>query len=255
MAPRSLWNGTISFGLVNVPVKLHSAVESKTVHFHEVHLADGAQIEHRRFCSKEDKEVDYDDVVKGHEVSKGEYVVLDKEELKAASGTRAHVIDVEHFVCAEDIDPVFFDKPYVLGAGDGGEDAYRVLHDALRKTGRAAVGSFTFHDRERVAVVLPRDGVLALHTLRFADELVKASTLGYDKPKRGPGKREVEMAGRLVEDLHAKFRPQDFEDEHRKAVMKIIRRKAKGEDVAPPEEEEPEEDDGDLMAALKASVR
>ncbi|WP_205698333.1 Ku protein [Conexibacter sp. SYSU D00693] len=252
--PRSLWNGTVSFGLVNVPVKLFSAVEDKTVHFHEVHLADGSKVEHRRFCSKEDEEVDYDEVVKGYEVKDGEYVVVDKEELKAAAGSRAHVLDVEHFVCATDIDPVFFEKPYVLGAGKDGEDAYRLLHDALVRTGRAAVGRFTFHDRERVAVLVPRDDVIALHTLRFADELVDADDLDHEGPGRGPGKKEVDMAGQLVETLHTSFDPSDYEDEHRKAVLALIARKARGEAVSLDEDEEPEDDSGDLMAALQASV-
>src|SRR5215211_2224939 len=116
--PRSIWNGTIAFGLMTVPVKLHTATESKTVHFREVHLDDGAKIEHRRFCSKEDKEVPYKQVVKGYEVSEDEYVVLEKDEITAAAGDGAHRIDVEHFVDAGDIDPVFFDKTYWLGAGD-----------------------------------------------------------------------------------------------------------------------------------------
>ena len=170
--PRSIWNGTLSVGVVHVPVKLYSATESKTVHFHEVHLEDGARIEHRRFCAKEDKEVPYEEVVKGYEVASGEYVVLDKDEIKAAAGGTGHVIEVEHFVLVADIDPVFYEKSYYLGAGEKAKDAYRLLHDALERTGRAAVGRFTFHNREYVAVIRPFDGVLALHTLRFADEVV-----------------------------------------------------------------------------------
>jgi DNA end-binding protein Ku len=130
-APRSLWNGTIAVGLLTVPVKLHTATESKTVHFHEVHEQDGARIEHRRFCSQEGKEVDYDDVVKGYEISKGSYVVLDDDEVKAAAGDRTHVIDVEETVLAAEIDPVFYDQTYRLGAGEDGGPAYRVLHAAL----------------------------------------------------------------------------------------------------------------------------
>src|SRR3954452_14652046 len=145
--PRSLWNGTIAFGAVAVPVKLYSATESKTVHFHEVHLDDGARIEHRRFCSKEDKEVPYKQVVKGYEVADDEYVVLDKEEVAAAAGDGAHRIDVEHFVDAADIDPVFFDKTYWLGAGDGGGGPYRLLHDPLERTRRGASGRLSLHNR------------------------------------------------------------------------------------------------------------
>jgi DNA end-binding protein Ku len=250
---RSIWNGTIAFGLMTVPVKLHTATESKTVHFHEVHLDDGARIEHRRFCSKEDKEIPYKEVVKGFEVADGEYVVLDKEEIAAAAGDGAHVIDVEHFVDAADIDPVFFEKTYYLGAGDDGGQPYRLLHDALAATGRAGIGRFTFHDREYLTAVRARDGVLVLHTLRFADELVPAEEIDVPAPGRGPGEREVKMAAQLIDTLHAEFDPADFHDEYREAVLAVIERKRKGEEIVP--EEEPESDEApDLMATLKASL-
>src|SRR3954465_2804858 len=249
---RSIWNGTIAFGLMTVPVKLHTATESKSVHFHDVHLDDGARIEHRLFCSKEDKEVPYKQVVKGFEVADGEYVVLDKDEIAAAAGDGAHVIDVEHFVDAADIDPVFFDKTYYLGAGDDGGQPYRLLHDALEKTGRAGIGRFTFHDREYLTAVRARDGVLVLHTLRFADELVPAGDIAVAAPSRSPGDREVKMAAQLIDTLHEKFKPEKYEDEYRAAVLDVVKRKAKGEEVVV---DEPDDDDApDLMATLKASL-
>src|ERR687890_377848 len=175
--PRSIWNGTIAFGLMTVPVKLHTATESKTVHFSEGHLDDGARIEHRRFCSKEDKEVEYKEVVKGYEVS----------------------------------------------------------------------------DREYLVAVRAVDGVLFLHTLRFADELVAGSDVDVAEPSRGPGKREVEMAQRLIDTLHERFDAERYEDEYRQAVLDVIERKAKGEEIAVAEE--PESDDSDdLMAVLEASL-
>jgi DNA end-binding protein Ku len=251
--PRSIWNGTIAFGLMTVPVKLHTATESKTVHFREVHLDDGARIEHRRFCTKEDKEVPYKQVVKGFEVAEDEYVVLDKDEISAAAGDGAHRIDVEHFVDAAQIDPVFYDKTYYLGAGKDGAQPYRLLHDALEQTARAGIGRFTFHDREYLAAVRARDGLLVLHTLRFADELVPGGDVDVAEPSRGPAKREVDMAARLIDTLHERFRPERYEDEYRQAVLDVIERKAKGEAIEP--EEEPAGDDrGDLMAALKASL-
>jgi DNA end-binding protein Ku len=250
---RSIWNGTIAFGLMTVPVKLHTATESKTVHFSEVHLDDGARIEHRRFCSKEDREVPYKEVVKGFEVADGEYVVLEKDEIAAAAGDGAHRIDVEHFVDAGEIDPVFYEKTYYLGAGKDGAQPYRLLHDALAQTGRAGIGRFTFHDREYLTAVRARDGVLLLHTLRFADELVPGSDIDLAKPSRGPGEREVKMAAQLVDSLHERFEPERYHDEYREAVLKVIERKAKGEVIEP--EDQPEPDDrGDLMAALQASL-
>src|SRR3954452_21587979 len=151
MAPRSLWNGTLSVGLVHVPVQLYSAPESKTIHFHEVHLPDGGRIEHRRFCEKEEHEVPYEEVVRGFEVRKGSYVALEKDEVKAAAGGTGHLIEVDHFVPVEDIDPVYYDRAYYLGAGEKGKDGYRVLHDALERTGRAPIARCTFHTRHPLA--------------------------------------------------------------------------------------------------------
>jgi DNA end-binding protein Ku len=255
MAPRSLWNGTIAVGLLTVPVKLHTATESKTVHFHEVHERDGARIEHRRYCTKEDAEVDYDDVVKGYEISQGTYVVLDDDEVKAAAGDRTHVIDVEETVLADEIDPVFYDQTYRLGAGEDGGPAYRVLHDALEQTGRVALGRFTFHDRERLAAIgAAEKGVLVLHVMRFADTLVPASQIEVKAPSKKPTKREIDMARKLVETLHEPFKPARFKDEYRAAVLKMIKRKAKGEEIERPSKPQREDTD-DLMAALQASLK
>lgn len=252
--PRSIWNGTISFGLVHVPVKLYSATESKTVHFHEVHLKDGSKVEHRRFCSKEDKEIPYEEVVKGYEVSSGKYVVLEKDEIKAAAGDRGKIVDVEHFVCAADIDPVYYEKSYYLGPRDGSEDAYRLFHDALEKAGRAAIGRFTYHNREYLAAIRPfDDSVLAMHTMRFHDEVATADEFDVDSPARAPGKKEVQMAARLVDSLYEEFDPTGYEDEYRAAVLDLIERKAAGKQIEAPEEE-PEEDVDDLTAALEASM-
>jgi DNA end-binding protein Ku len=249
---RSLWNGTVTFGLVNVPVKLYSATESKTVHFHEVHVADGARIEHRRFCAKEDREVPYEEVVKGHEVADGEYVVLDKDEVAAAAGSRGKVIELEQFVPEGEIDPIFFEKTYYVGSRDDTEP-YRVLLAALERTSTVGIGRFTFHNREYLAAVRNLGGVLALHTMRFHDEIVHAADLDTPRAGKAPSKREVQMAGELVESLHRAFKPEDYEDTYREAVLELIKRKAKGEELAPPEPE-PEEEPDDLAAALQASL-
>jgi DNA end-binding protein Ku len=251
--PRSIWNGTISFGLAHVPIKLYSATESKTVHFHEVHVTDGARIEHRRICSKEGVEVPYKEVVKGFELSEGEYVVLGKEEVKAAAGARGKVIEVEDFVPGDEIDPIFYEKTYYAGCRDDGE-AYRVFHEALKRTGRVGLGRFTFHNREYLAAVRSLDGVLAVHTTRFHDEVVRADELEVETPKKAPSKQEVDMARQLVESLHRKFAPTDYEDTYREAVLELIERKAKGEEIEMPEPE-PREETDDLVAALEASLK
>src|SRR3954454_2752027 len=193
MAPRSIWNGTITFGLVNVPVKLYSATESKTVHFHEVHARDGAQIEHRRICPKEDKEVPYEEVVRGFEVSEDTYVVLDKDEIKAAAGARGKVVHITEFVDASAIDPVFYEKTYFVGSRDE-QDAYRLLHEALKRSGKAGIGRFTFHDREYLVAVRALDDVIALHSMRFHDEVVSGEDVDIDlQGARKPSDQEVRM--------------------------------------------------------------
>jgi DNA end-binding protein Ku len=252
MAPRSIWNGTITFGLVNVPIKLYTATESKTVSFSQVQVSDGAKIEHRRFCPKEDEQVDYKDTVKGYEVSEGSYVVLEKDEVKAAAGTRGKVVHLEEFVDAADIDPVFYEKTYYAGSRDA-EDAYRLLHEALRKSGRAGIGRFTFHDREYLVAVRALDDVIALHTLRFHDEVVDSGDLELDLGRAKPRPREVEMAGQLVDSLEREFEPEDWEDSYREAVLDLIKRKARGEEIDLVAQEEPEQGD-DLAAALEASL-
>jgi DNA end-binding protein Ku len=252
MSARSIWNGTITFGLVNIPVKLYSATESKTVHFHEVHARDGARVEHRRICPKEDKEVPFDDIVRGFEVSPDKYVVLEKDELKAAAGDRGKVVHIKEFVDAGDIDPVFFEKSYFVGSRDD-KDAYRLLLEALRRSGRAGIGRFTFHDREYLVAVRALDDVIALHTLRFHDELVAAGDLDMEAPGKGPSKAEVDMAGRLIESNDKPFKADDYEDSYRDAVLDLIKRKARGEEIDLVEQEEPEHGD-DLLSALKASL-
>jgi DNA end-binding protein Ku len=252
MAPRSIWNGTITFGLVNVPIKLYTATESKTVSFSQVHVSDGAKIEHRRFCPKEDKQVDYKDTVKGYEVSEDSYVVLEKDEVKAAAGNRGKVVHLEEFVDAADIDPVFYEKTYYAGSREA-EDAYRLLHEALRTSGRAGIGRFTYHDREYLVAVRALDDVIALHTLRFHDEVVAPGDLELDLERAKPRPREVEMATQLVDSLEQDFEPEAWEDSYREAVLDLIKRKARGEEIDLVAQEEPEQGE-DLAAALEASL-
>jgi DNA end-binding protein Ku len=252
-APRSIWNGTITFGLVSVPIKVHSATEDKGVHFHEVHAHDGARIQHKRICSKEGKEVPSDEVVKGYEVTKGKYVVLEKEEIAAAAGAASRLIEIEDFVCAGDIDPVFFDKTYYLGAREA-SDAYRLLHDALDKAGRAGIGRWVFHNREYLVAIRPYEGALALHTMRFADELVPVKDLDLPKAGKKPSPKEVKMAAGLVDALHEPFEADAFEDTYRDAVQKLIKAKAAGKEPELAHPDEGSEPD-DLAAALEASVK
>jgi DNA end-binding protein Ku len=251
--PRSIWNGTIAFGLVTVPIKVYSATESKTVHFREVHAKDGSPIEHRRICPKEGKEVDYDEIVKGYEVSNGKWVELTDDEIAAAAGAQTRRVDVDHFVPAGDIEPEYFERTYHLGAQDKGRDAYALLHAALERSERAAVGHWVFHNRERTVVIRAFGDVLAMHTMRFAADLVDPGDFELGRVQRKPSDREIKMAASLVDGLHTEFDPSDYEDEHRKAVLDVVEAKAQGRNIEPPAEEEPEGAD-DLLAALEASL-
>lgn len=251
--PRSIWNGTLSLGLIAVPVKVHSATQSHTIHFHQVHEKDGARIRQKRICAKEGKEVPYEEVAMGYEQRGGRYVLLDKDEIAAAAGDRSHNIQLEEFVDRDEVDPVFYDRTYYLGAGEDGADAYRLLYDALKRTGRTGIGRWVFHNREYLVAVRTLDGVLALHTMRFADELVAADKLDVPRPSRKPSGRELDMAAQLVESLNKRFRPSAFKDTYRDRMSELIARKAKGEEIELPEPEEAEAPD-DLMAALEASL-
>jgi DNA end-binding protein Ku len=236
-----------------VPVKVYTATESKTVHFHEVHLEDGSRIEHRRICPNDGEEVDYDHIVKGFEVRKGEWVELTDDEIAAAAGGATRLLEVDHFVPAGEIDPVFYERTYYLGAGDDGDAAYALLQAALEKSGRAGVGRWVCHNRERTVIIRPLGAVLALHTMRFADDLVDPGGLKLPRVSRKPDKKEIDMAGKLVQGLHTDFDPADYKDEYRRAVQRLIKRKAAGKEIEPPEEPDEEPSD-DLMAALEASL-
>src|SRR5947209_15384539 len=224
--PRSIWNGTVSFGLIAVPVKVHSATEDRSVHFHQVHAKDGARIKQKRICTKEREEVPYKEVAKGYEVSSGEYVMLSQDEIAAAAGERSRLIGLEEFVRAEEIDPIFYDRTYYLGYGEDGADAYRLLHDALERADRVGIGRWVFHNREYLVAVRSLNGELALHTMRFADELASVRDLDLPKPSRVPTKKEIEMAGALVNALHGSFKPSAFKDSYRDRVLGLIKRKA-----------------------------
>jgi len=251
--PRSIWNGTITFGLIGVPIKVTSATEDKAVHFHQVHASDGARIEQHRMCAREGTEVPYKDVAKGYEVAEGEYVLLSNDEIAAAAGENSHRIALEEFVCAADIDPVFYARTYYLAPGKDGEAPYRLVHDALARSDRVGIGRWVFHNREYLVALRSLEDVLALHTMHFAAELVPASDLELAEPSRAPGDREIEMAEALVESLHAPFELESFTDAHREKLLELIERKARGEDAEPEPVADPEPA-ADLLAALEASL-
>ncbi|MGA7396057.1 MAG: Ku protein [Solirubrobacterales bacterium] len=252
MALRSIWNGTISFGLVKVPIKLYSATESKVIRFREVHLKDASPLEHRRICAVEEIEVDYKDIVKGYEIEQDEYVVLDPDEIKAAAGDRGKILDIEEFVDAAEIDPAYFNRTYFAGFRDDPEP-YAVFERALEKSGKAGIGRFSFHNREYLVAVRSRQDLLTVHTLHFEDEMVYGRNLKVQSPSKSPSDKEVKMARSLIKGLHEPFDANDFQDEHRNAVRSLIEDKMKGKKRrGGSKTEKPGQDD--LSAALEASL-
>jgi DNA end-binding protein Ku len=255
MPPRSIWNGAIAFGAVNVPIKVFGAREDQQIHFHEVHVTDGGGIEHRLVNPQTGREIKRDKVVRGYEVAEDEWVVVSNDELKAADAPRRKAVELEDFVPAEQIDPIFYDKPYNLAPQKGAEDAYALLVAALEKTGRVGVGRVVLRTKEQVVAVRPAGrGALRMHTMHAADEIVDASELDITKPKKEPAKREADMAGALVDQLAGEFDPKRYKDTYRNRVMKLIEQKAAGKEIEVTEPEPPEPSD-DLFAALEASLK
>ena len=252
--PRSIWNGAIAFGAVTVPVKVFGALEDRSIHFHEVHLKDGGGIEHRLVASNTGREVKRDKVVKGYEIKEGKWVVLSNDEIKAADQPERKAVEIEDFVPGEQIDPVYYDKPYNLAPQRGAEQAYALLNAALEKTGRVGVGRVVLRTKEQVVAIRPAgDGLLRMHTMHATDEIVSGDDLDVPKPRKKAAKREVDMAGKLVDGLVADFDPNRYKDTYRKRVLDLVKRKAEGKEIEIEEPEAPEPSD-DLMAALQASL-
>ncbi|MDQ8043568.1 MAG: Ku protein [Patulibacter sp.] len=251
MAARSIWNGTLTFGTVAIPVKLFSATENRSISFKEVREADGSRISHKRVGAETGEEVAYSDIDKGYDTGNG-VVVLTKDEIAAADGTRPKIVEIESFVKGDEIDPVFYDKAYHLGANKGGERAYRVLLAALEESGRVGIGRFVLRSREQMVALRPIQGALGLQTMRFADELVDPDSLEMPKLSKRPGEKEVAMAGKLVEMLEAPWEPEEHADSYRDAVMDLIKAKAEGKEIKAAPKKKDSGDD--LMAALEASL-
>jgi DNA end-binding protein Ku len=253
MAARSLWNGAIRFGLVNVPIKVYGASSSKQIRFRELHVKDAAPLEHRRVCAKEDKEVPFEEVVRGYETSPGRYVVLTKDEIQAPARERGKTIDLEDFVPADQIDPIFYDTPYWLGPQNDADAAYAVLRDALERTGLVGVGRFALRTREQLVALYPVDGALRISTMRFHDEVIEPDDLDIPQPSKKVSDREAKMADALVSSLRTEFDPSEYDDTYRERVLEVVEAKAQGKQIVAPEAIE-KSADTDLMALLEQSV-
>ena len=253
---RAIWSGAISFGLVNIPVKLFSAAKKKTVRFHQLDSADHSRIQQKRVNPNTGDEVPYEQLVKGYELSPDRYVVVRPEELEAIEPKKTRTIDIEDFVELEEIDPIYYDHPYYLAPAEGAAKAYGLLLQAMSEAGKVGIARIVIRSKEQLVAIRARENVLVMETLLFGDEVVPASDLGElpATDELQAGEREVDMARQLIESLSTEFDPGRYRDEYRETVLELIERKADGQEVAVQTAPEEPAEVPDLMAALEASI-
>jgi DNA end-binding protein Ku len=253
--PRPIWSGSLSFGLVNVPVVLTSATRDLDFHFRQLHKKDGAPIEQRRYCSQDDAEVDWEEVGRGYELDNGKQVVLTDGELASVQPEKTRTVDVEAFVDLEDVDPIYFDHAWFLvpaGDSQGTRRAYLLLVEVMESTGRAALGRFVMRTKEYLVLVRPREGLLQLTTMRFHDEV--RPTDGIAPGGRKPAKDKIEQAVAVIESLGADWDPERYTDCYRERLERIVDQKKKGKSVKAPSEPKEPKPAPDLMEALQATL-
>ncbi len=250
--PRAIWSGAISFGLVNVPVRMYSAIDEHDLHFHYLHVKDDSRIGYEKICKKEGKPVGDDEIVKAFEYEKGEYVYMTDEDFDAAEAEGFKTIEIRDFVPYEDIDPISFEKTYYLGPAEGAEKVYSLLIRAMEDAGLAAIAKYVMRDKQHLGCLRVREGVITLEKMYFADEIRPVDEI---KPKAAKvEKQELEMAAQLIENFSAKFEPGKYKDSYRDALCEIINAKRKGKDVHVEAPEGPARTP-DLMEALRASLK
>jgi DNA end-binding protein Ku len=255
---RAIWSGSISFGLLNVPVKLYSAVSKQTIRFRELREGDGSRVRHKRVAETDGKEVPYEEIAKGYEFAPDQYVVLGRDELAELDPKKTKAIEIQDFVDLDDIDPIYFEQPYYLGPDKGAGKAYALLVQAMKDAHKVAVARFVLRNKEHLAAIRPMGNVLTMATMRFHDEVVQPKDLDGDifeeKPKK-PDKRELEMAKQLIESLSSDFKADKYRDEYREELLDLLERKAAGKEIVTAASEEPKPTKApDLMAALEESL-
>ncbi|MGA9520532.1 MAG: Ku protein [Myxococcaceae bacterium] len=254
--PRAIWSGAISFGLVNVPVKLYSATSHKEVQFHMLHQKDGARIRQKRVCSQEDAEVPWEEISKGYEISSGRYVMLTKDEIAALAPKADRSISIEDFVDEADIDPIYYESAYYLVPDRGAGRPYELLLEAMKRSGKVGIARVVLRTRQYLCAVRPMGKGLALSTMLYADEVNPMEELEeLPGPEAAPKERELEMAQQLIESLTTKFEPEKYRDDYREQILQLIERKAEGEEIVAPEMPEEPARVVNLMDALQASLK
>lgn len=255
---RALWTGSLSFGLVNVPVSVVAATRDVDLHFRQLHQKDGAPIDVQRWCSKEDVEIPYDEITHGYELDDGAQVVVSDLELQAIEPHRTRTIDIEQFVDLADVDPMYFDHPYFLVPAtedDGSLRAYRLLSEVMSRTDRAALGQFVMRAKEYLAIVRERDGALTLTTMLFADEIrdPKGIDAGHQKAHK-PSRKELDAAVAVIEELTCDWDPDKHKDRYRARLKRVLDRKRKGKTIKTPQPADEPTAPSDLMAALERTL-
>ena len=253
---RPVWNGAITFGLVNVGVGLYSATEEKSVSFHQFEKDSGKRVRNKRVAEGTDREVDYEDVAKGYETDSGDHVIVSQEELESVAPETSRSITIDDFVQLADIDPIYFERAYYLAPKDeANEHAYALLREAMKQAGLAGIATLVIRNKQYLAAIRARDDVLVLNTMHFADEVRDpGETVGSLPGERKLPKRELDTAIRLISELTVDWEPARYHDTHREHVLELIEQKARGEEPAIVEAEEPQENVIDLVAALQESI-
>jgi DNA end-binding protein Ku len=250
-SPRAIWAGTISFGMVSIPVRLYTATQSHDVHFHLLHKADNVRLKNIRWCPKHERAISWEDTVRGYEYAKGKYVAISEDDLEHLPVKTVHSVEISDFVKLEDVDPIYYDKAYYLAPEETGIKAFALLRQALEETGRAAVAKVAIRDKENLCLVRPYEGVLSMETMLYANEIRSTKEIEADHAKVSP--KELQMAVSLIENLSDTFDPESYGDEYQQALKKVIKAKVEGA----PLPEAPAAKEGkvvDLMEALRASI-
>jgi DNA end-binding protein Ku len=252
MAPRTMWKGAISFGLVSIPIRMYPATEEKSLKFNQLHEDDGGRIRYKRVCALDGEEVPFEEIVKGYEIEKDRYVILTDEDFDAVPVESSRAIDIQQFVDLEQIDPIYFQKTYYLVPEETGVKAYSLLRAAMSENGKVGVAKVSFRDKEHLAALRFKDEVMVLETMYWPDEIRATEFEELEKDVKVRA-QEVQMAQTLIENLSDDWDPTAYKDEYREALMGIVEKKAAGEEITVVEEAEPARV-VDLMEALKASV-
>ena len=252
---RAIWSGAISFGLVNIPVKLYSSVSRKTVRFNQIDAESGQRIRQQRVNS-EGEEIPYEQIVKGYEIGPDKYVTITPEELESVEPERTRTIDIEDFVDLEQIDPIFYDHPYYLAPDKGAAKPYKLLLDAMEEADKVAIARVVIRSKQSLVAIRAKDNVLMMETMLFADEIVPTDSIEEISSMEGgkTTKRELGMANQLIESLSSEFEPDKYRDEYRDQVLAMIEKKAAGETITVEAPSEEPQKVPDLMAALEASI-